>query len=55
MLRNKIQQLSTRSHMNAFKEQDILQHTPYIPIIFTRSSYMTLIGVHEMHGRVHPN
>ena len=21
----------------------------------THSSYMTLIGVHEMHGRVHPN
>ena len=27
----------------------------YVQNVHVRSSYITLIGVHEIHGRMHPN
>ena len=39
----------TQCHAHAYKINIILTHTRI------SNRYMTLIGVHEMHSRVHPN
>ena len=40
---------------HAIRNQNIRTHAHTYTHTHTHSSYMTLIRVHEMHGRVHPN
>ena len=46
----------THTHTRARAHTHMRAHTHTLTHTYTiHSSYMTLFGVHEMHGRVHPN
>ena len=47
-------QIHNTTHIHTQTHTHTHTHTHAVDM-YTHSSYMTLIGVHEMHGRVHPN